>query len=74
MHLPVGAGFLSREDAQAAFRTGAPSVALPVVGEVFDALDLDHDGRVSCRDFVAMMRIKQVPAPLAPQLHRLQAT
>ncbi|KAF5838427.1 hypothetical protein DUNSADRAFT_2895 [Dunaliella salina] len=49
-------GFISRSTAHAAFSEAAPTVSWKVVDEVFDELDLDHDGRVSCQDFVTMMR------------------
>ncbi|GAX81835.1 hypothetical protein CEUSTIGMA_g9263.t1 [Chlamydomonas eustigma] len=51
-------GFISREDAHTVFKGAAPGVPTRVVEEVFDELDLDQDGRVSCHDFLTMIRMR----------------
>jgi len=56
------AGFITRDVARLVFQNAAPAVNQRVVDEVFDELDHDYDGRVSCSDFITMMRIRNVPA------------
>lgn len=50
-------GWISREDVHRVFASAAPATPSHVIDEVFDQVDLDQDGRVSCREFRAMMRI-----------------
>jgi len=50
------AGFISRADLHHAFTNCAPSVARRTIDEIFDEVDVDGDGRVSCKEFESMMR------------------
>lgn len=49
-------GFISRDDLRSVFAESLPSIPITVVDEVFDEVDADGDGRVSCREFESMLR------------------
>ncbi|GMH42431.1 hypothetical protein BSKO_10350 [Bryopsis sp. KO-2023] len=49
-------GFLVRDDLHRIFNGIASHVPDIVVDEMFDEIDSDGDGRVSCREFAAMMK------------------
>ncbi|KAL6751951.1 hypothetical protein V8C86DRAFT_2766556 [Haematococcus lacustris] len=53
---PTACGFITRHHTHAVFKNAAPTVSARVVDEVFDELDADRDGRISCYDFVTAMR------------------
>mmetsp|Transcript_2470 Transcript_2470/g.4130 ORF Transcript_2470/g.4130 Transcript_2470/m.4130 type:complete len:160 (+) Transcript_2470:332-811(+) len=49
-------GFIGREDLHKVFAKCLPSIQAAVIDEIFEEVDTDYDGRVSCRDFEAMLR------------------
>ncbi|KAK9804252.1 hypothetical protein WJX72_003552 [[Myrmecia] bisecta] len=50
------AGFITCQDLHTAVQQSAPHIPARTVDTMFDELDADGDGRVSCREFMAMMR------------------
>mmetsp|Transcript_38348 Transcript_38348/g.83422 ORF Transcript_38348/g.83422 Transcript_38348/m.83422 type:complete len:166 (-) Transcript_38348:123-620(-) len=49
-------GFIGREDLHKVFAKCLPSIPATVIDEIYEEIDTDSDGRVSCRDFEAMLR------------------
>eukprot|EP00238_Polyblepharides_amylifera_P004585 CAMPEP_0196581250 /NCGR_PEP_ID=MMETSP1081-20130531/33183_1 /TAXON_ID=36882 /ORGANISM="Pyramimonas amylifera, Strain CCMP720" /LENGTH=154 /DNA_ID=CAMNT_0041901407 /DNA_START=72 /DNA_END=533 /DNA_ORIENTATION=+ len=48
-------GFIGREDLHAVFHDCLPHIKSSVIDEIFDEVDTDGDGRVSCREFELLM-------------------